>query len=336
MATNNNNYTGKYVFVTGFAGGREVFLGRAIDEPFNGEVTLEGKPIGFTQQGFMVVRPFKTTMNFPIADPSFQIQFVTHQAAIDEINNIWKSSISQLSRSGFPLTYRWIEAAIRRDGFTTANANGFLGNFFNRNSWFFSGTGNGFSNPFNSFYTGFTSSAEQFRRALFTSPQVNSTKEMDKITELEGDLTIDIGKITNEIAVKFNQMINRENELGGYFESIQGFNVPTSGTTQIGGWFYLINRLQIAKNWARRSGKTPFVREVNTLMKDGINRLNETILEHCGAHDTLITETCTQYGIQLEAFGEMSPFTSYPPPFGGGYDTSVDPPPSMPPVGIGG
>lgn len=331
----NHHYTGKYVFVTGIAGGREVFLGRAIDEPFNGEITFEGKPIGITPQGFLVARPFKTTTSFPIGDPGFQMQFVTNQAAIDELDHVWKSSIAQLSRASFPLTYRWIESAVRRDGFAF-NGNGPFANFANRNSWFFNGTGNGFNNPFASFHAGFTSSAEQFRRALFASPQVGSTKEMDKITELEGDLTIDIGKITNEIAVKFNQTIHRENELATYFESIQGFNVATPITSQIGGWLFLINRLQIAKGWARRNGKTPLVREINTLVKDGINRLNETILEHCGALDTLITETCTQYGIQLEAFGEMSPFTSYTTPFSGTFDTSFDFAPTTPtPVGIG-
>jgi len=97
--------------------------------------------------------------------------------------------------------------------------------------------------------------------------------------------------------------------------------MPLNMTTQIGGWSYLINRLQVAKNWARRSGKTPMVREINTLMKEGISKLNETIRDHCGALDTLITETCTQYGIQFEMFGEMSPFANYTAPYAGGLET---------------
>lgn len=321
MTPNANKFAGKYVFVSGFAGGREVFLGRAIDEPFSDQIQLEGKPIAFTQQGFMVIRPFATTMSFPMKDPNFQIQFVTNQDAIGEITNIFKSSVNTLNRTSFPMTYRWIQSAIRTESYNTFGnfnqTNGFFANFNNNaNSYGFS-----FNNPFNAFFKGFANSAEQFRRALFTSPQVNTTKEMDKITELEGDLTIEIGKVTNEVAVKFNHMINRENELTSYFEWFQGFNMPINAGNQIGGWSYLMNRLQIAKNWARRNGKTPMVREINNLMKEGINKLNETILDHCSSLDTLITETCTQYGIQFELFGEMSPFANYTAPFSGSTDS---------------
>lgn len=319
MTPNANTFAGKFVFVSGFAGGREIFLGRAIDEPFSDQIQLEGKPIAFTPQGFMVIRPFATTMTFPIKDPNFQIQFITNQDAIDEITNIFKSSINTINRSSFPMTFRWIESAIRNDN--NANFNNFANQGFFANNNFANNFGFGANNPFQSFFKGFANSAEQFRRALFTSPQVNTTKEMDKITELEGDLTIEIGKITNEIAVKFNHMINRESELTNYFEWFQGFNMPINTTSQIGGWSYLMNRLQIAKNWSRKNGKTPMVREINTLMKEGINKLNETILDHCSSLDTLITETCTQYGIQFELFGEMSPFMNYTTPFAGNVES---------------
>ena len=160
---------------------------------------------------------------------------------------------------------------------------------------------------------------------------------MDKITELEGDLTIEIGKITNEIAVKTNQLIHRDPELANYFEWVQGHNLPMPPTNEIAGWLYLIQRLQIAKAWARRKGKTPLVRETNTLVKEGINRLNETILEHASSLDTLITETCSQYGIQFETFGEMSPFASYTAPYSGNFENySFETPTFNPPlVGAG-
>jgi hypothetical protein len=319
MTPNVRSFAGKFIFVSGLAGGREVFLGRAIDEPFSDQISIEGKPIAFTPQGYLVIRPFTTVVSFPIKDPNYQIQFITNQDAIEEINNIFRTSINTLSRTNFPLTYRWIESAIRRDGFFNNYTNGTINTFTNRANGF-NTNGFGFNNPFNSFFNGFVISAEQFRRALFTSPQVNTTKEMDKITELEGDMTIEIGKITNEIAVKFNHLINRENELTHYFEWIQGFNMPYAPTNQIGGWFYLINRIHIAKHWARRNGKTSLVREFNTLTKEGINRLNETILDHCSSLDTLVTETCTQYGIQFEIYGDMSPFTSYTTPYTGSFE----------------
>lgn len=316
MKTNVKGYAGKFVFVSGIAGGREVFLGRAIDEPFSEQISLEGKPISYTPQGVMIVRPFTTVVTFPVKDPNFQIQYINNPTVIDEINNIFNSSLTQISRANYPLTFRWIEASIRQNA--PALFNGYGGanryNHFNQATY-------GNANAFYSFYSGFATSAEQFRRALFQSPQVNTTKELDKITELEGDLTIEIGKVTNEIAVKFNHLINRDGELINYFEWIQGYTTPILPTNLIGGWAYLINRLQVAKNWARRNGKTPLVREINNLMKEGINRLNEAILDHCSSLDTLITETCNQYGIQFELYGEMSPFMNYTGPFASSFET---------------
>jgi hypothetical protein len=307
---------GKFVFVTTTGGGREVFFGKTIDEPFGDQMSVEGKSIGWTPQGFLAVRPFTTVVNFPTKSPGYQIQTITDQAVLEELTTIYRTAVNQVTRTNFPLTYRWIESAFHHDAFFT---NATTATPFARTSTPRTYGFNAF-NPFYSFYMGFANSAEQFRRALFTSPQVTSTKEMDKITELEGDMTIEIGKITNEIAVKCNQLINRDHDLGHYFQWIQGYSVSVPPTNQIAGWLYLINRLQIAKTWARRNGKTTLVRETNTLVKEGINRLNETILEHCSSLDTLITETCSQYGIQFETFGEMSPFANYTTPYSGTFE----------------
>jgi len=326
MSTKNHmgTQTGKFVFVSGINGGREVFFGRPIDEPYNDAMTIEGKSASFTPQGFLVVRPFVTLCSFPIKNPGCQIQHITNAEAINEINNLFNLSVTTISRANYPLTYRWIETAIysfsnpNNFGFNGYNHNPGFNPSFNRNGAYGFGRGyNAYNNPFSSFYEGFTNSAEQFRRALFQSPQVTSTRELDKLTELEGDLTIEVGKITNQMAVKFNQLISRNNELTHYFESIQGFNIPLPTTNTVGGWCYLMNRLQISKNWARKNGKTPLVREINTLTKDGINGLNEIILEHCSSLDTLITETFSQYGITFEIYGDMSPFSSYTTPFSG-------------------
>jgi hypothetical protein len=310
--TNIGSHTGKFVFVSGINGGREVFFGRPIDEPYGEHITVEGKSISLTPQGFMVVRPFLTLCNFPTKSPNCQIQQITNQEAINEANNLFNLSITTINRTNYPLTYRWVEAAIFNPNNTSFNNPS--GTNFNRN---FGRNAGNFNNPFASFYDGFTHSSEQFRRALFQSPQVTSTRELDKLTELEGDLTIEIGKITNQIAVKFNQLISRNNELTSYFDSIHGFSIPFPTTSPVGGWSYLMNRLHIAKNWARRNGKTPLVREINALTKDGINGLNEIILEHCSTLDTLITETFSQYGINFDIYGDLTPFTNFATSFAG-------------------
>jgi hypothetical protein len=302
--------------VTTTGGGREVFFGKTIDEPFRDQVSVEGKSFGWTPQGFLAVRPFTTVVNVPTKTAGFQIQTITDQAVLEELTTIYRTSVNQVTRTNFPLTFRWIESAFYHDPFYTNTTNGTNYGRTNTPRTFRHNS----ITPYYSFYLGSANSAEQVRRALFTSPHVTSTKEMDKITELEGDMTIEIGKITNEIAVKCNQLINRDHELGHYFQWIHGYTVPVPPTNQIAGWLYLINRLQIAKTWARRNGKTTLVRETNTLVKEGINRLNETILEHCSSLDTLITETCSQYGIQFETFGEMSPFANYTTPYSGTFE----------------
>jgi len=317
--SNSGNQTGRFVFVSGINYGREVFLGRTIDEPFNNTLSIEGKCISMTPQGFMVVRPFVTMCTFPTNSPGCQIQHINNPEAIAEATSIFNMTLSTISRASYPLTWRWIESSIQSAA-TSFNGSSGFGNAFNFNGGraaFGKYAYTPYNNAFTGFYDGFATSAEQFRRALFASPQVNSTRELDKLTELEGDLTIEVGKTTNQMAVKFNQIVSRNNELTHYFESMQGFNYPFATSHPMTGWCYLVNRLQIAKNWARRNGKTPLVREINVLNKEAIQGMNEIILEHCSALDTLIAETCTQYGIAFEYFGEMSPFASYTAPYSG-------------------
>jgi len=349
MATKTNlssTITGKFVFVSGINGGREVFFGRCIDEPYGEHVTVEGKFLSFTPQGVMVVRPFTTLCTFPAASPNIQIQQITNPEALTEITNLFNMSVTTVSRTSYPLTFRWVEGAIFNN--FTAGTLGSMGSFaggvgltnVNRLAVGMANIGLAnlaANNPFSSFYQGFLASAEQFRRALFQSPQVSSTRELDKLTELEGDLTIEIGKVTNQVAVKFNQVIGRNNDLTHYFESIYGFTLPMATTNTLGGWVFLMNRLQIAKNWTRRNGKTQLVREINGLIKDGIHNLNEVILEHCTSLDTLITETFSQYGINFEIYGDITPFANYTvaPAFGGSLGESYETNPSMSYAGSG-
>lgn len=144
---------------------------------------------------------------------------------------------------------------------------------------------------------------------------MSSTRELDKLSELEGDLAIEIGKIANQIAIKFHQLAARENELFQYLEAFQGAELPIAHVRySMAGWLFLFERLHSAKAWARKSGKVALVRDINVLVKDGIFGLNEVILEHCNSLDTLITETFSQYGISYEIYGELSPYTVSPAP----------------------
>ncbi len=291
---NHPTLSGKYVLVTGIAGSREVFLGQAVGEPQQDMLAVQGKPIAISAQGTLAARPFTTLTQFPTRDPSCQIHRFAHPEAEREAHRILESSLSQLSRSGCPLIWRWIEGAIgmRREPVGTTAAN-----------------------PFMAFHEGFLATTEQFQRVLFQSPQVTTTRELDRLSELAGDFVIELGKVTNASAVKFNQIVGREVELSRFLELIEG---PAPATTHppsaIGAWLALIQRFEIAKSWARRAGKTPLVRELNALVKDGLTRVQEVILDHCSALDTLISEACNHYGIQLEHFGAISPFAGIAAP----------------------
>lgn len=299
--TANNTYAGNLYLVSGLANGREIFLGKAIDEPFQELLTLKGKSISFSPHGTLVVRPFETLVNFPLNDPRHPSQQITDTEAIAEATSVLSTATIQIHRSSYPLLSRWIESGIQVEA---VNRNGINGNRRAIPTL----------NPLFSFNEGFRSSAEQFRRALFLSPQITSAVEMDQLTELEGDLTIEIGKLSNQIAIKLNQIFGREQQLAHYLDTIECAHPVLAMNHNLGGWMHLIQRMEIAKNWARRTGKTPLVREINAITKEGISGLNEIILGHCSSLDTLITETFSQYGITYEIHGLLSPFTSYTTP----------------------
>lgn len=296
---------GRHVLVSGIANGCEVFLGKAIDEPYQDQQTIEGKAIGLTPQGFLTVKPFTTLARFPIRDSSCQIQQIPHNEAKIEADKLLSLSITHLQPSAFPLLYRWIESSIRRDVLPIRATNGYSS---------YARRGILPPNPFLTYIEGFMATAEQFHRLLFQAPQVNNTRELDQLSELTGSLTIEIGKATNEVGNKLHQIIANETELNHYMDLVASpANLPIASQA-LGGWLYLINRFEVARNWARRNGKTQLVRQINALSQEGIIRVNEVILEHCSTLDTLITETCGQHGIALEVYGEMSPFAGFAAP----------------------
>ena len=311
---------GKLFIVSGLSNGREIFLGKAIDEPYEEYLTLEGKLLSCGPQGTIVARPFLTTANFYLKDPAKSIQHISHPKAHEEAIQLLNLSVAILQKSSYPLLHRWIEsgASVATNGHaTTLPAHALPWNALTpalgTTAWW-SGPWNmqTHTSPFTGFYQGFQTTAEQFRRAIFHSRAVNTTRELDKVAELEGDLAIEIGKVTNQIAIKFHQLAARESELHGYLDAYHGADMPLAGTRwSMAGWIYLLDRLTFAKNWARRAGKSPLVRDINVLIKEGIFGISEVILDHCNSLDTLITETFSQYGISYELYGELSPFAGY-------------------------
>ncbi len=291
---NHPTLSGKYVLVTGIAGSREVFLGAAVGEPIQDLLPVEGKPLALTAEGALSARAFATLVRFPTRDPLCQIQRIAEPEAEREAHRILESPLAEIARSDCPLIWRWIQGALgtRREAPAAPAAS-----------------------PFLAFHERFLLTTEQFQRALYHSPQVTTTRELDRLSELAGDFVIELGKASHAAAVKLNQIVAREVELAGFLELIEGRATATSAELRgMGGWLELIQRYESAKGWARRAGKTPLVRELNALVKEGLTRVQEVILDHCSALDTLIAETCNHYGIQLEHFGAVPPFAAVSSP----------------------
>jgi len=291
------NAAGKLFFVSGLTGGREVFLGKAVDEPFQEHLTLEGKvlsmtpgsssPAGGVPSRHLVVRPFQTTVNFGLREPGYSVQHLSNAAARDEASALLELAATHVSRTSYPLVFGWVEAAVQ--GAPSDPGSLPLA-----------------AQPFVGLYESFQTTAEEFRRVLFRAHQVETTRELDRVTELEGDLLIELGKITNQTAIKFSQILTRERGLQRYFEALQASDLPLGNARySMSGWPFLFERVQTAKVWARRNGKASLVRDVNVLLKDGLFGLNEVILEHSSSLDTLITETFGQYGITDELDGDL-------------------------------
>jgi len=282
--------TGRLFLVSGLAAGREIFLGRAIDEGAADQLTLEGKVLSIRPQGRLVVRPFTTVIDVPLREPTVSVQRIAHPRAQEEALGLLALAATHASRSAYPFLVRWVETALEPpagdpDADQDAAPVGV--------------------DPFLHLYEGFLATAEEFRRVLIRARQVETTRELDQVSELEGDLLIEIGKVTNQAALKLNQILERERDLGEYIEAFAGPDRPPRrvGTTTA-GWPYLYGRLSAAKVWARRNGKADLVREINALSKDGVFALNEVLLDHGNSLDTLITESFGQYGLVVELPGE--------------------------------
>ena len=286
--------TGKLFFISGLVAGREIFLGKAIDEPDPDHLILEGKVLTMRPRGRMVVRPFLTTTRVSLREPNISVQEISDPRAHEEARGLLTLTATHASRASYPFIVRWVELTLRptaeaslslEEGEPERNPVG--------------------ADPFFSLYQGFLATAEEFRRILFRARQIETTRELDQVTELEGDLLIEIGKIANQAALKLNRILSDERELGEFLLAFQGPDLPLGHSrASMSGWPYLFGRLSAARGWARRNGKAELVRDINALLKDAIFALNEVLLDHGNSLDTLVTETFGQYGLAIELPGE--------------------------------
>ncbi len=278
---------GKLFLVSGLAGGREVFLGRALDNPVTDlshpvrdeSLTLEGKGLSLAPDGRLVLRPFATTLCVLLFDTRLSVQWISTPRAHEEAQLLLDLS-TPLGHAGavpwiaVPLIQRWVRSAL--DGAKPA--------------------GDEARETSSGLFAIFRATAEGFRRSLVLHREVDNARELDRLIELEGDLWIEAGKVANQLAIKLNRLLAKERELARFLEIAE--EPPAGrGSSEAGGWSIVRGRLENAKHWARANGKVELVRELNALIQEGVSVLDTIALDHQNSLDTLIAEALGQYGI---------------------------------------
>jgi len=273
--------------------GREYFLGRATGESDANRLSLEGKALLPDGTGEMTIQPFATRADYRLDDSNYRIQRVDHPDAVDEVTRVLTLAIAGITRESFPLLSRW-----------------------------FAGSSNELSSqappsptaPFQHILTEFRECTFRLRRALILSPQVTATLELDRLVELEGDLTIEVGKITAKIVTELNLMLESENGLSHFLRRVGDTGgVGRGRTDELAGWQLCAGRLTAAKNWAVAGAETELVRTLSALIQEGNTRIGQVLLEHQAALDTLASEAFGRYGIQphtIEPSIALSPMES--------------------------
>jgi hypothetical protein len=284
-ASDGTETTGALYLVTARESGGRFFVGRAVESQDADRLVLEGKAVSPFAPDAMTVQPFSTRALFPRDDPRFAIQRLDHPDAIDEGTRLLTLALSQASCTSFPLMFRWFQASLRERPAA-------------RRVPQLADTGAAAIH----LSEGFRRGAAALRRALVQSPQVATPRELDKLTELEGDLAIETSKCSNAIAAGLNGLLAQENELAHFLDHLGIDAFPPSDT--VGGWTLVAGRLQAAKAWALNRANTRLVRELDALSHEGFRRLADLILEHESALDTLVAETLGSYGIELELWDD--------------------------------
>ncbi len=287
-----NSSAGKLFFVSGLAGGREVFLGRALDNSAGYDLrderlTLEGKALSLAPGGRLVLRPFATTLFVSLFDTRLSVQWISNPRAHEEAQLLLSlptplAGTTSVPWAAVPLVQRWVRAALEGAKHASGEAREALGEAADARSW--------------GLFATFRTTAEGFRRSLVQHRDVDNARELDRLIELEGNLWIEAGKVANQLAIKLNRLLARERELAQFLEAAEEPAAePTSA--EAGGWPIVHGRLEIAKHWARSNGKVELVRELNALIHEGISVLDTIALDHQNSLDTLIAEALGQYGI---------------------------------------
>ena len=270
----------------------EVFLGRRSPAPaeacVGGALELQGKVLSLRPGGGLAVRPFHTRVVLAPEEEGVVVLALGSQRARQEAERVLRGGETVLSRDAVPHLARWVAAALESAEAERARAGG-------GEAGELAARADGAAFP--TLLASFVTTAQEFRRALFQARQVESQRELDQVVELEGNLWIELGRVTNRAAVRLNGLLQRERDLAAHLEELarlgSGVEIGTSG-----GWPFFEERLEAAKSWARSRGRRDVLEELHAILRDGAQGVGDVLLDHAQVLDTLIADTFAQYGVQ--------------------------------------
>jgi hypothetical protein len=268
------------VLVTGLAGGREVFVGRSLGAGEGVTRTVEGKAVRRNADGSLGVQPFATTCGLA-ASGGVRFHDVTDGEACREIEDLLASPVASIARTTHPFTAGWIERALCADGGAAPRAEG----------W---GT------VPDGLHHDFAAGVRQLRTALCASPAVQTTRELDRLTEIECAVAGRVGRAVSQAVVQLHGLCARNGDLCAFLDAVHGAG-GVRGAQGLSGWSQVMERAAAIRGWARRNGDAGLAREVHHVVRDGLDALCGVLLDGSAQLDTLAAETFNQLGVEAES-----------------------------------
>lgn len=276
--------TGELYIVTGTVAGEEAFLGRAVAAE-GATLELEGRALRRGPCGGLVLAPFATARLVRVAEDGPALHRVVDEGAREEARELLAGRAEHVPRALAPRLTRWLEAAAPdAEAAATAALE---------------------PAPLQGSLDGFRRTAEELRGALLRAPGLDVAQELDRLSELEGDLVIELGRVSNRIALLAAEMLAAEPALARHVAAL-GPERDASGLPAE-PWALLFERLRAARAWGLARGRTALVRDVNQLVKQAVHASSETILEHCAALDTLVAESAPRVAPGADPTAELTP-----------------------------
>ena len=267
--------------VPGLAGGREFFLGEPVDGAARS--CLAGKVVSLTDDGRIVIRPHRTTLMVDTIVGGREAHRLDDRVIQEEARALLESSATHIPEEAVPRLRRWLDAA--RAGRESQERERTLGIEIA---------------PTDSVaerHAAFRSNARAIRRLLLATPHLHSGRELDRITELEADLLLELGKVVNRLSWRWNELISGVPELRARAEDETTGAEPVRDASS-GGWRELWAALQESLAWARARGRAELLADLNSLLREGLITSHGILSDHAAALDGLIAESLAEYGIE--------------------------------------